>query len=888
MAFETAQILISKLNLVASHEPNFPGLKTHVIDSIEELKHLQKIFETADTIDNEWDELLKNIYSLEDDIEILLGRMMVPSRKVMRKRRTSTSYLSEGSLSIKIDQLTESIRNYCNKIQPSPSSDPGIPEADSIIPPTKSSTESEDLQVSTDNETITSNASMIVLPDLEKKLSQQVLSRITSQYLFLTVDGAYLGKAILLWTVYSADDIKGHFQCRAWVRVSEERGQRDISLDILKQISGGKEEERLPLQSPQRSLHDFLVSKRYLIVLYGVHTAEFWDSIKPAFPYSLNGSKVITVVQNENVARQISSWIGQRDNFSGKLLDRWPQSSTYLEDEYGITGVKAAIDKLTQSILNPHILLFLISIKGTAGSGKTTLLWPIYNGKDVKRHFQCRAWVDVPQEYHEINVLTDIFEQVTNAKLKEEPTVELLRKRLHNFLAKKRYLVVLCDIWTSKLWGKLKLSLPNSLNGSRVIFILTGGEANSEMVRKSPDLKDVREVFSDQTVVEHHSRLSDGEDEESSIVGFIDKERELEGLTLNSHKLHFLISVLGVVGSGKSTLVWTIYNSVASKRHFKCRAWVNVPRQLDEFNEKQLLVDLLGQLRNAKQKESLTPEQLRERLHLFLTWKRFLIVLDDVPTLEVWERLNRFFPNLSNGSRVIITTRNVYLAYHINPEVVVLQLRSLTDDESWELFLKKVQAAKKMEKDENDSQLIALKEKILQRCHGLPLLIVLLGGLLSRKDYDEWSSVIDRSIHKMGKKKKVTTEDRMIPSDKSASSNAMQKNERTATVMELQNEQKEKLHTEATSGEDQSKSSDKLSVHKMDKKKKVSTEDQMNPSDKSASSNAKEKNEKKALVMEPKTACRDEKDFPNLFKQTEEKRKLQTEATSGEDDSVRK
>ncbi|GMI65295.1 hypothetical protein like AT5G35450 [Hibiscus trionum] len=854
MAFETAQILISKLNLVASQEPKFRGLKTDVIrNSIEELKHLQKILEAADEIDEEWDELLKNIFSLEDDIETLLGRTMASSRKVQRKRRVSSSFLSERSLSNTIDQLTESIRDYCNKIQPSPSSDCEVPAVESIIPPTESSTESEDLQVSTDNETITSNASMIVLPDLEKKLSQQVLSRLTLQYLLLTVDGTYLGKAILLWTVYSADDIKGHFQCRAWVRVSEEVGQREISLDILKQITGSKEEERLPLRSPQRSLHDFLVSKRYLIVLYGVRTAEFLDSIKAAFPYSLNGSKVITVVENENVARQISSWISQRHDFSdlkkmkGQLLDRCPQSSTYLEDEYGITGVKAEIDKLTKSILNQHSLLFLISIKGTVGSGKTTLLWPIYNGKDVKRHFQCRAWVDIPKEYHEIDVLTDIFEQVTSVKLKE--TVELLRKRLHNFLAQKRYLVVLCNLWTSKIWDNLKLSLPNSLNGSRVIFTLSEGEANSEMTRKSPNLKDVREGFSDPTVVEHRSRLSDGMAEESSIVGFIDKEMELEELTLNSYKLHFLISVLGVAGSGKSTLAWKIYNSVASKRHFTCRAWVNVPPKLDDFHEKQLLVELLGQLRNATQKESLTLEQLRERLHLFLTWKRFLIILDDVPTPDVWERLNRVFPNLSNGSRVIITTRNAYLAYHINPETVVLQLRPLTDGESWELFLKKVQASKKMEIDENDSELTDLKEKILQRCHGLPLLIVLLGGLLSRKDpYDEWSWVIDRSIRKMGKKKK-------------------------------------KLQNEATSGEDQSNSSHKLSIDKMEKQKKVSTEDRMNPSDKSASSNAKEKNEKKEMVMEPTTASRDEKDFPILFKQKEEKMKLRTEATYGEDQS---
>ncbi|XVF06872.1 hypothetical protein REPUB_Repub06bG0088600 [Reevesia pubescens] len=813
MAFETTHILIMKLNLIASAETNFRDLKSQVINnSIAEVKHLQRILESGSNkiIVHEWDKFLDNIFSLEDDIETLLGRTMLPSHKFQRKRHTSSHIRSEVSLSNNIEQLTKRVRDYCKQIQPSPSSDYG----DSIPP--KKSTDSGDLQVSTDNETVTPNAAMIVLTDLVKKLNQQVLSRLTLQYLILTVDGAYLGKAILLWTVYSADDIKQHFQCRAWIRVSEELGQREILLAILKQVTGGKEEERLPLQSPQRTLHDFLVSKRYLIVLYGVRTAEFWDNIKAAFPYSLNGSRVITVVQSNNVAG-ICSLIGGRHYLSnlrklkGKLLDGWPQSSTYLEEEYGITGVKAAIDKLTQSILNPHILLFLIPIKGIVGSGRTTLLWPIFNAKDVKQHFQCRAWVHVPLEFNEIDILTNIFEQVTSVKLAEK-TVELLRERLHNFLAQKRYLVVLCDVWTSKIWDNLKLSLPNSLNGSRVVFTLSEGEA-------------MQEDFSDQKGAEHFDRLSDVKEEGSSIVGLDDKVRELAERTLNRYKLHFLISVLGVAGSGKTTLVRSIFNSVESKKIFKCRAWVNVPLILDEFNERQLLIDVLGQLRNAKQKESLSLEQLRDRVHLFLTWKRYLIVLDDVRIPDAWARLNRVFPNSSNGSRVIIATRNAYIAYHINPETVALQLRPLTDDESWALFLKKVQTAKKMEIDANDSQLINLKEKILQRCHGIPLRIVLLGGLLSQKDkYDEWSSVIDRSIHKM------------------------------------------------------------------ENKKKESTEDQMNPSGKSASSYAKQKNEKKVVVMEHKTASKDQKDFPNqsassAIKQKEEKRKLLTEVTSGEDHS---
>ncbi|OMO62352.1 Disease resistance protein [Corchorus capsularis] len=843
MAFETTHILLTKLNFIRSDEINYPGLKSQVMNKfIEELQNLKKILESEDNyqgsneaISAEWNELLDNMYSLEDEIETLFGRKMLPlhSRKVQRKRHISTHFLNEMFSSNKIEHLTERVSDYCKKIQPSPSNESGVvqhqvtdsknkqvPPAE-LIPPTKSSTGSEDLQFSDDKEAITPNAALIVMTDLVKKLNQQVLSRLTLQYLILTVDGAYLGKVILLWAVYNAADIKSHFPCRAWVRVSEELGQREVLLAILKQVTSGQvqDEDRLPLRSPQRSLHDFLVSKRYLIVLYGVRKAEFWDNIKAAFPCSLNGSRVITVIHGEYLTRQINRWIiGKGRSYPSNLTELKEQllvGCPYLEEEDGITGVKAAIEKLTQSILNPHILKFLISIKGMVGSGKTTLLWPMYNAIDVKQHFHCRAWVDVQQDFQEKDMLTSIFEQVASLKLKE-PTVESLRVRLRNFLARKRYLVVLYNVWTSKIWDNLELSLPNLFNGSRVIFTLSEGEVNEAQkiypsLSKTIPVEMLPEIqyTSDQKGEEHCDMLSDVKDEEASIVGLDDKVKKLAELTLNSYKLHFLISVLGVAGSGKTTLVRTIYNSVASKRHFKCRAWVSVPMKLDEFSERQLLIDLLEQLRNAKQKESSAIEQLRERLHLFLTWKRYLIVLDDVPTPDAWERLRLVFPNLSNGSRVIITTRNAYLAYHINPETVVLQLRHLTDSESWALFLKKVATVKKKQIAINDLQ---LKGKILQRCQGLPLHIVLLGGLLSMRDTcDEWLSVINRSIHKLDKKMVVRAEDQMKSSDKSASSGTKQGNKKRVTIMEHQAEDKEDLTTQSASSATKKKEQVKMS-----------------------------------------------------------------------------
>jgi len=41
----------------------------------------------------------------------------------------------------------------------------------------------------------------------------------------------------------------------------------------------------------------------------------------------------------------------------------------------------------------------VISIVGMGGSGKTTLVANTYNNDDVKKHFDCWAWITVSQAY---------------------------------------------------------------------------------------------------------------------------------------------------------------------------------------------------------------------------------------------------------------------------------------------------------------------------------------------------------------------------------------------------------------------------------------------------------------------------------------------------------
>ncbi|MBA0755934.1 hypothetical protein Gogos_020368, partial [Gossypium gossypioides] len=560
----------------------------------------------------------------------------------------------------------------------------------------------------------------IVLDDLGKKLAQPVLSRCMLQYLIFKALVAFSSKAIFLWAVYNSEDIKQYFQCIAWVHVRKEYEAKDILQAILEQVKHNKTKE----EQVDKVLHDFLVGKRYLIVLSGALTVSIWNNLKSAFPFSFNGSRVILAIQNS------SRIIGENGVVGDAALihasEEWPQSFTYLDNDSSTIAIKAAMSKLKQSVLNSDRLLFLISIVGV---GKSTLLREICDEKEVKQHFECSAWVHVQEEFEEIDVLVEIWKQIGVREIKL--SLEPMRQMVCNFLVQKRYLIVLCDVWTSSVWESLKISLPNSLTGSRVILTVPHADiarkTNSWVFQMTPgiellpdlDLEQLHEDTVDRKVAQLWNSVSDIMENESEIIGMRDTIEELAKLALSSYRLHYLISVLGEGGSGKTTLVRAFYDSIATKQHFDCRAWITVPQEYDERN---LLLDLLGQLMKKKQKQSLSIEQLQRRFHLFLNWKRYLIVLDDLQTPQIWKNtLIKVLPNSSNGSRVILTLRKAYLAYNMNPPAVVLPLRPLNEDESRKLFSKKVQKS------------VHVPSDLMQRGRGLPLSIGLLAGQFNQQ-----------------------------------------------------------------------------------------------------------------------------------------------------------
>ncbi|PHT52578.1 hypothetical protein CQW23_07040 [Capsicum baccatum] len=320
----------------------------------------------------------------------------------------------------------------------------------------------------------------------------------------------------------------------------------------------------------------------------------------------------------------------------------------------------------------------------------------------------------------EVKEVANIVEYKIQLKLTE--TIMEKNKSIKGITGS-RFFKGISNIWTCR---KFRKSLQQFAKGI-------------DRVRKeSTKIQDKGKQASKESMVQDFSSsVNYNLNDENSMVGRDDqKECLLEDLTGSYSGEPKVIPIVGMGGIGKTTLVKEVYNHESILRRFDVRAWATVSQQ---HNIKEILLSLLqSTIKMDDTVKTKGEAELADMLQKSLKRKRYLIVLDDIWSCEVWDGVRRCFPTEDNaGSRILLTTRNDEVACYAGIENPSLRMSFMDQDESWSLFKSAAFSSEAL-----PYEFETVGKQIADECHGLPLTIVVIAGLLkSKRAIEDWESV---------------------------------------------------------------------------------------------------------------------------------------------------
>uniref|UniRef100_A0A0E0IFB6 Uncharacterized protein n=1 Tax=Oryza nivara TaxID=4536 RepID=A0A0E0IFB6_ORYNI len=183
-----------------------------------------------------------------------------------------------------------------------------------------------------------------------------------------------------------------------------------------------------------------------------------------------------------SVLKKINELVEEMNKFS--LVERtetpqlpYRQTHSALDESADILGRgddKEVVVRLLLDQRNEQKLQIL-PIVGMGGLGKTTLAKMVYNDTRVHEHFQLKMWHCVSDKFEVVSLLKSIIELATGTKCKLFDTIEMLRRQLEEAIGRKRFLLVLDDVWNEEenKWGDGLKPLLNSVGGPGSVMVIT-------------------------------------------------------------------------------------------------------------------------------------------------------------------------------------------------------------------------------------------------------------------------------------------------------------------------------------------------------------------------------------------------------------------------------
>ncbi|CBI40166.3 unnamed protein product, partial [Vitis vinifera] len=186
-----------------------------------------------------------------------------------------------------------------------------------------------------------------------------------------------------------------------------------------------------------------------------------------------------------------------------------------------------------------------------------------------------------------------------------------------------------------------------------------------------------------------------------------------------------VLPIVGLGGTGKTTLAQLVCKDEGIMKHFDPIAWVCISEESDVVKISEAILRALSHNQSTDLNDF---NKVQQTLGDMLTRKKFLLVLDDVWNInhdEQWNTLQTPFKYGEKGSKIIITTRDANVARTMRAYDSRYTLQPLSDDD------------------------------FTKWCGGLPLAAKVLGGLLRSKLHDHsWEDLLKNEIWRLPSEKR--------------------------------------------------------------------------------------------------------------------------------------
>ncbi|KAL6329445.1 hypothetical protein AAG906_020878 [Vitis piasezkii] len=172
----------------------------------------------------------------------------------------------------------------------------------------------------------------------------------------------------------------------------------------------------------------------------------------------------------ENLAKE-KDFLGLKEGVGENWSKRWPTTS--LVDKSGVYGRDGDKEEIVKYLLSHNASgnkISVIALVGMGGIGKTTLAKLVYNDWRVVEFFDLKAWVCVSNEFDLVRITKTILKAIDSGT-SDHNDLNLLQHKLEERLTRKKFLLVLDDVWNEDYndWDSLQTPFNVGLYGSKII-----------------------------------------------------------------------------------------------------------------------------------------------------------------------------------------------------------------------------------------------------------------------------------------------------------------------------------------------------------------------------------------------------------------------------------